>query len=304
MAIASTTILFIYLGFLLLLLAIPIMIGIYVYRDASRRKMNALLWTFVAVITPVFVGLIIYLLVRGNDSDLMCPVCQQDVMKDYTVCPGCGARLRRVCEKCGYPVEEDWSVCPSCAAPLHIEGAGEITPPVHKKDKGLWKILLAVILIPVLLFIVLLVNVSVSTSEGGSSGRISSYAPEDMEKYREVPEIWDWITTSQEKDPSGIYVLHYQEERDGQKGSIYLIYRPSAENTKGIQTSEEKGWFSSKAVVSFEDTDDSNFDHTYSPLTYISKYENEFLGLEIQVNGETKEFEQTEIDFDPILEIP
>ena len=49
-----------------LVFGILILIGVYVYRDAERRDMNGLLWALVAVFVPSLIGLIIYLLVRGN----------------------------------------------------------------------------------------------------------------------------------------------------------------------------------------------------------------------------------------------
>ena len=60
---------FVMIPFLLLLLLIPILIGVYVYRDAKRRQMNAVAWTAIAVLAPTFIGLIIYLLVRRNKYD-------------------------------------------------------------------------------------------------------------------------------------------------------------------------------------------------------------------------------------------
>ena len=44
-------------------MVIPVLIGVYVYRDASDRGMNAVLWTLVAVLAPSLIGFIIYLLV-------------------------------------------------------------------------------------------------------------------------------------------------------------------------------------------------------------------------------------------------
>jgi hypothetical protein len=51
------------------LLAIVSIIGVYVYRDATQRCMNARLWTAIAVLFPT-AGLIIYLLVRGDRPNL------------------------------------------------------------------------------------------------------------------------------------------------------------------------------------------------------------------------------------------
>lgn len=50
-----------------------VVIGVFVYRDASKRRMNKVLWALVAALTPAFVGLIIYLIVRESGSGLQCP---------------------------------------------------------------------------------------------------------------------------------------------------------------------------------------------------------------------------------------
>ena len=55
-------------------IAIPAAIGIYVYRDAKRRGMNAALWTLIALLAPSLVGFIIYLIVRGNYSAVIIPI--------------------------------------------------------------------------------------------------------------------------------------------------------------------------------------------------------------------------------------
>lgn len=138
--------------YLVVLIGVPVLIGVYVYRDASRRGMNAVLWTLVAVLAPMFVGLIIYLLVRSGYADLQCPSCAAPVTDQYLSCPRCGARLKATCPSCSNPVEPDWKVCPHCGTPLPEFGEG-FTPPVRRQDRTLWKILLVVILIPILLIL-------------------------------------------------------------------------------------------------------------------------------------------------------
>ena len=76
---------------------LPILVGVYVYRDAKRRKMNAPLWTIIAILAPSLIGFIIYLLVRGNYSNLKCPRCDATVTEQYVVCPKCGAKLKPSC---------------------------------------------------------------------------------------------------------------------------------------------------------------------------------------------------------------
>ncbi|MBQ2023145.1 MAG: zinc ribbon domain-containing protein, partial [Lachnospiraceae bacterium] len=141
---------FVSLIFFSAILIVPILIGVYVYRDATRRGMNALVWTLIALFAPSLIGFIIYLLVRSSYSDLECPRCQTTIKDEYVLCPKCGAKLRPFCPNCSAPVEPDWTVCPRCATPLE-EISRDVVVPVQKKDKSLSKILLAVILIPVVL---------------------------------------------------------------------------------------------------------------------------------------------------------
>ena len=89
-------------------MVIPVLIGVYVYRDASDRGMNAVLWTLVAVLAPSLIGFIIYLLVRSNYSNLKCRVCGTRVRENYVVCPGCGTKLKPCCPNCSAPVEPGW----------------------------------------------------------------------------------------------------------------------------------------------------------------------------------------------------
>jgi len=178
---------------LALFLAIPILIGVYVYRDAMRRRMNAVLWTLIAIFAPYLIGFIIYLLVRGNHSDLMCPRCDTPVTEQYVVCPNCGARLHPLCPSCAQPVERTWKVCPHCAQPLPetLDGFEE---PVRRKDTALGKILIVLILVPIGLILLLLVigysNFSrfsghVSTFSGGSGSTgavLVEYEKEQLSK--------------------------------------------------------------------------------------------------------------------------
>ena len=150
------------LAFLILLAAI----GIYVYRDAKDRRMNALLWTLVAVVAPFLTGFIVYLIVRGAHPNLRCPHCGTSVTERFLVCPSCGAKLRHVCPSCSFPVEEGWKVCPRCAAQLPEDGEA-ITPPRQKKDRALGKILAAIILVPLVLFALNLLLLTASRLAAG-----------------------------------------------------------------------------------------------------------------------------------------
>jgi len=49
--------------------ALSAFIGIYVYKDAKARNMDAVLWTLIALLSPYCVGLIIYLVTRSKKID-------------------------------------------------------------------------------------------------------------------------------------------------------------------------------------------------------------------------------------------
>ena len=70
-----------------LFLGIPILIGVYVYRDAKAREMPAALWAVVAALCPAFIGLVIYLLARTGRSALRCPGCGGPVRESFALCP-------------------------------------------------------------------------------------------------------------------------------------------------------------------------------------------------------------------------
>lgn len=99
-------------------LLIPVCIGVFVYRDAKSRGMEAILWTMVAVLIPSFIGLIIYLVVRTKYSALRCARCGAVVEETYSVCPQCGASLQASCPSCGRTVQPGWNVCAHCGTAL------------------------------------------------------------------------------------------------------------------------------------------------------------------------------------------
>lgn len=212
-----------------LVLAIPAFIGLYVYRDAKRRGMNAVVWTLVSILAPLLVGFIIYLLVRGGYSDLECPQCGTRVTERYVVCPQCGAKLRHMCPSCAAPTERDWKVCPHCAAPL--DGAGEgVTPPVRRRDTALGKVLVLVIVIPVVLVVIAIASYYIQPQVG--SGDLQAVSFDDYlhlqqsEVVRE--EVRGWLNEVERSDQA--YILQYEcfNELTAENDFYLLIYVPGA----------------------------------------------------------------------------
>ena len=138
-------------------LLLPVCIGVYVYRDARDRGMEAVLWTLAAVLIPGFIGLIVYLFARTRYSVLRCARCGAVVEEDYSVCPQCGINLQAVCSSCGRTVQPGWNVCAHCGASLPQYPERNIVEP-PTAGKTLWIILGVIVVVVLLLAFVLASN--------------------------------------------------------------------------------------------------------------------------------------------------
>lgn len=247
----------------LIALTIPVLIGVYVYRDAKRRGMNAVLWTLVAVIAPALVGFIIYLLVRNGYSDLECPRCGAPVMEQYVVCPQCGAKLRPACPSCSGPIEPDWRVCPRCAAPL--DGVrNDAVPPLRRQDKTLRRILIAVIVAPVAIIVLMIVGVasfsSVISYTGSATLHEVTFDEYDQEQPSETVRmaVHRWVRDVQ-GDSDRACALRYDlpGEYDYENKSYLLIYIPSAGHQTHLSFGVNSGLFGITLKMDLENTGDS-----------------------------------------------
>jgi hypothetical protein len=285
-----------YLGFVLLiyaaiLIGIPALIGVYVYRDAAGRGINRILWALVAALTPAFIGLIIYLLVRGSYPDLKCPSCAADVKEQYTVCPNCGAKLKASCPSCGFPAEPEWVVCPRCASPLPESREG-MTPPVKKKDTALWKIFAVVVALPVLLILLL---VLFRTSGYGNS--TMNTVSQTVADYESKPEVTAWLDTVGSNYETA-YVLRYRTESGDQKVTHYLIYCPSVDQNARISSRNKVGLFGGAIEVRFETAGSSGAE---AALTTVSYYSDKYGELTVFLDGKKIPCEITDVDYKPVL---
>lgn len=271
---------------------IPLLIGIYVFRDAKRRGMNAFFWTVIAVLAPSLIGFIIYLLVRGNYSDLRCSRCETPVTNQYVVCPRCGAKLRPSCPSCATPIEADWKICPKCAQPLP-EYQDDIVIPIRPKDKTIWKILAVVIIIPVLLFIIMVPPFLLNFS--GSAGTSSlTTVPIDLYDVRGMKngEIEEWIeSVGNEYDKA--YVLKYQTESGDDICVCYLIYLPQLAANTDHSFGIDAGLFGETLKINFQESDSSG-GNTLVIADYMG---NSNPKLKIYYDGKRLDCEITEIDY-------
>ncbi len=100
------------LGLILLVLSPPL----WVFVDARRRRLPAVLWGLFAVPTNVL-GALIYALVN-REAGPTCPECGERVSARYVICPYCRSELKGTCPHCGQTVAAEWNYCPSCSKEL------------------------------------------------------------------------------------------------------------------------------------------------------------------------------------------
>ncbi len=256
MALSMRTVIF-SLVVLVALLTIPIMIGVYVYRDAKRCGMNAMAWTLIAVVAPALIGFIIYLLVRGNSPDLQCPQCAEPVTEQYVICPHCGAKLRPACPNCSFPVEADWKVCPKCAAPL--EGVETPpAPPQRQRDRTLGKILIAIIVVPVALIALAVFGLTAFQSVTGSSTmREVTFDEYDQEQESETirEAVHEWLDSLEVRSDRA-YALRYDYSNELGAGQehYYLFYVPAGGQSPSTSFGTDAGLFGTTLNLRLERT--------------------------------------------------
>ena len=108
-------------GIPILLVAWVLLIG-FVHADAKRRGMRYVLWTWLAILIPDCIGVIIYFILR-DPLPKACPGCGQLVKAGFVFCPHCGTAMKPRCPNCGRPVERGWSNCPECGSKLPAAGS-------------------------------------------------------------------------------------------------------------------------------------------------------------------------------------
>ena len=278
--------------------ALLVAVGVYVYRDAARRGMNALLWALVAVLAPSLVGLLIYLLVRGNYSDLRCPRCDAPVEERFVVCPRCGAKLRPSCPNCAAPVEPDWKVCPKCAQPLPAQQT-DVCPPVKAKDRSLWKVLAVVLIVPLLLITLLVLAMRAPISGGGVVGErsatFSEYYDEMAASGRsdDAAKVKDWAKSVDDTVRSA-YALQYTNSYDQH---FFLVYVPSIGKPSRVGFGHSSSIFGTTLTL---DLDAASGERAFFSLY---SYAEDAPKLKVKLDGKTIPCEVTMVDYNPTLMI-
>lgn len=114
----------------LLLAAVALLVG-YINADARRRGMRYVMWTWLAILVPNSIGIILYFVMR-DPLPVNCPSCQYKGRPGFAFCPQCGTAISGSCPACKRTVEPAWIRCPYCGTGLGTAAA----PPAAMTGKG------------------------------------------------------------------------------------------------------------------------------------------------------------------------
>lgn len=78
---------------IVLFLCLVVAMGLWTYRDAKARGLEAGVWTAVVILIPNFIGLLLYFLVGRKQEQVRCPACGKSTERRKPYCANCGQPL-------------------------------------------------------------------------------------------------------------------------------------------------------------------------------------------------------------------
>jgi hypothetical protein len=93
-----------------------LMVG-YVHGDAKRRGMRYMLWTWLAILVPNGIGILLYFILR-DPLLTYCTKCGFPTQRGFAYCPRCGAGVAPTCPQCHKVLQPGWSNCAYCGIKL------------------------------------------------------------------------------------------------------------------------------------------------------------------------------------------
>lgn len=95
-----------------------ILLAIWVYQNARKSKIDAVLWGAIALVTNL-VGLFVYLIYK--QSNKTCYKCNTLQSKNNIFCKYCGTKIANACQSCSKIINEEDNFCSSCGNKINIE---------------------------------------------------------------------------------------------------------------------------------------------------------------------------------------
>lgn len=109
-----------------------VLVAWWVYLDATWRRMDAIPWAIITLITNV-VGLVTYLVIRYPDPRV-CTQCGASLTTGLKRCPYCGSEAEPSCPRCQASVRPDWVYCPSCSSRLPAAQTADAPPSATDRE--------------------------------------------------------------------------------------------------------------------------------------------------------------------------
>lgn len=90
-----------------------VLTALWMYRDAAKSKMSALLWGLIGLFTNL-IGLIVYKIYKRSSA--VCKACGAVQSQSHMFCSFCGSRIGTICKKCGGKISPKDSFCHHCGS--------------------------------------------------------------------------------------------------------------------------------------------------------------------------------------------
>lgn len=88
-----------------------VLLALWVYQNAGKSKLNAVLWGIITLFTNL-AGLFIYLIYKQNNQ--ICFKCGAVQNKSNIYCTYCGTKISQTCKNCDSIIDEGDSFCNQC----------------------------------------------------------------------------------------------------------------------------------------------------------------------------------------------
>lgn len=103
---------------ILLLMLYLVLVALWVYQDARKSRVNAMLWGILTLFTNL-AGLFVYLIYKQNNQ--ICTECSTLQNKGNAFCVHCGAKINKTCGNCNSIVSSHDRYCHKCGEDLNDE---------------------------------------------------------------------------------------------------------------------------------------------------------------------------------------
>ena len=258
--------------FMFIYFGLVVVAAIYVFTDAKKRGMSAVMWALITLFVPFLLGLIIYLICRNPLMEFQCPKCGNGLENHAKTCPQCGHSLLTQCPECNFPVQRGWRNCPSCGKEL----PQDFEQPVRtfQKDRSGFIVIGVIVGIILLTLVVILISFGYNNISGDYHS----------ESYGGLEGMYN-IT---KEDISGNSTIQtWIEESDASKNKVHVLISQSS-NTCLIYVKDSDRLLRSNMDLEYFNGEKCNAIIFIDETEYEDLYGYDFFMYEFKVLDETE----------------